>query len=973
MTNTQHIWTRENIEVYLTDGLSSDERAKIEQHVADCHSCAAALEEAITTDQSVKELFAGAQPKPGLEDRIIRSLRYSPPPKTVIHPMFRRVALGIAAVALMGVLGFVVQSNILSSNAPTMAGLRNAEDEITMGTADKGNVFERRSPDVDGEGRGNFGPAALPPAPQSPSQMADRRADNMLANLDKPIGTHSAGGSVVHSRTKVETYGGEDDHFERQRDGTKFHDEVSKLKDMNKNGAWNFAQKGKEVEELKDANEKLSKDAEGKQQFRSEAPANRAQNPNFFKPGEIGRKNDPAKTEPPPTPAEKKPAQDPKGGQPQQPQEPQVQRKIIRHGDMEFEVEGFDSAFVQISKIVAEEGGFISSTNSEKLPNGKVRGTVIVRVPPDRLDVLVLKLRALGELKSQRISAQDVTKHYTDLESELRAGRAMEERLLSIIKSGKGEIKDLLEAEKQLGVYREKIEKLEGEIRYYNNLISLSTLNITLAEKDIKTPTSATETERVDVGLETDEVEKAYQDALKAIAEKKGRVTRSELKKYDAGQLFAEIVCEVPPGEAATMLVDRLRQLGRVAKLEMNRSQTTAGGIGRPNVHVDRKDTIFNITLYNLANIQARETVHMNLACASVEGVYKAMLDRIEKAGGRVISSNLYTQKADQTTAQIQFEIKAAEAEKVQADIRVLGEVMHLQVTENADTQNVTKAKRGFVVNLQALASVPSRESIAVTLAARSVTDAYRSLTERLQKMEGRVINSNLDERDRHNVTGYLDVEIRRADMDDFEKAMKEFGDLTARHATRAGEGQNVVNSKIRYTLTMINIERVPARETSVVAIEVSDVEKVFGELQVIAAGANGRVVDSNLLHKRSGEKIGRLVIDVPLAKSMEILGKIKDLGTIRVFESSKNPQVPEGNLAKARIEVTVGSHEQIVPQDEGIGATIRSGLATSFKGLMFSLNLIVIGLCFIVPWALILWGGYRIVKRSKKPATPAA
>ena len=66
-----------------------------------------------------------------------------------------------------------------------------------------------------------------------------------------------------------------------------------------------------------------------------------------------------------------------------------------------------------ITKIVAEEGGYIATTNSDKLPNGKVKGTIVVRIPPDHLDTLVMKL-ALGDLKSQNLTAEDVTKQYTD-------------------------------------------------------------------------------------------------------------------------------------------------------------------------------------------------------------------------------------------------------------------------------------------------------------------------------------------------------------------------------------------------------------------------------------------------------------------------------------------------------------------------------------------------------------------------------
>jgi len=224
---------------------------------------------------------------------------------------------------------------------------------------------------------------------------------------------------------------------------------------------------------------------------------------------------------------------------------PATPRKIIiRSGDIEFEIESFDSAVAAITKLVtAIRGGFVATVNSEKLANGKVRGSVVVRMPPESLDTFVLDLRKElgrgGELKGLRIGSQDITKQYTDLESRLKAARTMEERLLNIIKTGKGEIKDLLNAEKELGVWRTKIEEIEGELRYYSNLASLSTLTITLAEKEIRAPYAMLETERVQMGLEVEDVDKAQQQALAAVAAAKGRVTRSELKQMAAGQFQA--------------------------------------------------------------------------------------------------------------------------------------------------------------------------------------------------------------------------------------------------------------------------------------------------------------------------------------------------------------------------------------------------------------------------------------------------
>src|SRR5262249_21780356 len=105
----------------------------------------------------------------------------------------------------------------------------------------------------------------------------------------------------------------------------------------------------------------------------------------------------------------------PKPGAP--PAEAPAGRKLIRTGEVEFEVDSFDSALATVTKLVnGIKGAFVGTVNSDKLANGKVKGSVVVRVPPESLDSLVLDLRKelgkSGELKGQRIGAQDITKQY---------------------------------------------------------------------------------------------------------------------------------------------------------------------------------------------------------------------------------------------------------------------------------------------------------------------------------------------------------------------------------------------------------------------------------------------------------------------------------------------------------------------------------------------------------------------------------
>src|SRR5262249_38073504 len=158
-----------------------------------------------------------------------------------------------------------------------------------------------------------------------------------------------------------------------------------------------------------------------------------------------------------------------------------------------------------------------------------------------------------------------------------------------------------------------KIEEFEGEIRYLGNLAALSTLTVSLVEKEIRTAVGVTESERVQAGLEVEDVDKTYQTVLAAVLEAKGRVTKSELKQLSAGQFNATLHFELAP-EAAGPLRDRLKQLGRLARLEIGRVQQAEGGIAPKDAKVKRGDTVFLVQLYNLANIAPRETTTMQVA-----------------------------------------------------------------------------------------------------------------------------------------------------------------------------------------------------------------------------------------------------------------------------------------------------------------------------------------------------------------------
>ncbi len=1018
--NNEHVtdW----IEPYLAGGLDDEQRDQVRDHIARCDMCAKALAQAESFDASLKQIFTGAAPAAGFEDRMVAGLGRSVR-GPLLHPAVRRAAIGIAATVLLGGFGYVAsqaieqgQLPLLGSGARAMAApQQNAytssidpisrfstyvemHDQSEMGRqhglhapAELAERMVKRleettaSPDA-AAGEAKPAPPAVASAstlqsnqPASAGDVAAPRGSSVLSLTPaKPGesgyqaglpalqggGAGGFGGSGGGGNGRPVSGGGSDHRAKSKSEGWEL-----------KNGTMEFGYfrpAGLAEASDREAGKGDSKNglvaADGEKNGKTSGAAPKDGSDNLFKAVEDGQNQQQGQPgqQPParPTWQEHEKLSDPKEAN------LAAGRKVIRNGEMTFEVEGFDSAVMTITKIVDEERGYVSTTDSDKLANGKVKGTIVVRVPPEHLDTLVLKLRGIGELKSQKINAQDITKQYTDLESALRAARAMEARLIEIVKTGKGEVKDLLEAEKQLGVWREKIEQVEGEIRYYNNLVSLSTLSVTLMEKDIKTAAFASETEQVTMALETPNVETAYDQAKQAIAAAKGRILQSDLQQHEAGQFSGTIRAALPP-DAADTVIGRLRQLdGRVANFQRQRAQKSQEGSGAPldASKLHREDVNLNLTLYNLANVEPRRTMAVLLAAPSVDETYRAVLDAVAAASGRVVTSSINRGKPEQTRAEIRLHVASDKADAFLTSLRAAGVVVHSESNENPDTQNVTEAKRGFAVSIESLAVAAPRETQQLKVAAAAVPEGFADLLNAVLSKNGRVITSQLNQQDREHVTGTLSFEVPRDATTAIDAALAKAGDVITRNVVRSQDTENSVDTKVQYSLDLVDAAALPPRQKTTLAVEAADVSRAARDFVAAATSAGGHAAGSTESSlDREGNLLTRVIVDVPLAKAASVIDQASGLGTVRVNETSTDEHASEGRLARARIEVTFGNTSATVGGRDTIWDAIRHGLSVSGAGLRWSLTMIVIGFCFIAPWALIVWALWRVFRH--KPA----
>jgi len=168
-----------------------------------------------------------------------------------------------------------------------------------------------------------------------------------------------------------------------------------------------------------------------------------------------------------------------------------VERLIIQNADVAIVVADVETRMDAIQKMAEDMGGFVVSSNlyqsytSDYTPVPEA--TVTIRVPAERLDEALEKIKTdVVEVQSENRSGQDVTAQYVDLKSRLTNLEAAEKQLSEILETAT-ETEDVVNVFNQLVYYREQIELVKGQMKYYEEAAALSAVNVRIiAEETIQ-------------------------------------------------------------------------------------------------------------------------------------------------------------------------------------------------------------------------------------------------------------------------------------------------------------------------------------------------------------------------------------------------------------------------------------------------------------------------------------------------------
>ena len=170
----------------------------------------------------------------------------------------------------------------------------------------------------------------------------------------------------------------------------------------------------------------------------------------------------------------------------------QIERMVIHTAEMVIIVEDVETSLPSVNAMVQEMGGYIVQASSYRTSTDRLAATVTLRIPAERFDEALSRLRALaGKVQSETLSGQDVTDQYVDLQSRLKALQATETELLALlteVRQSPGNAQEkaqaILDIYNRLTEVRSQIEQIQGQMNYLSQLSDMGTITVQLLPRE---------------------------------------------------------------------------------------------------------------------------------------------------------------------------------------------------------------------------------------------------------------------------------------------------------------------------------------------------------------------------------------------------------------------------------------------------------------------------------------------------------
>src|SRR5207302_1413922 len=263
--------------------------------------------------------------------------------------------------------------------------------------------------------------------------------------------------------------------------------------------------------------------------------------------------------------------------------------------------------------------------------------------------------------------------------ARLKNARVMEQRLIDMLKTKTGKVSDLLQVEKELGRVREEIEKMQGELKYWDSQVQFATATISLSEKDMEEAAAFLLKERAQLALYAPDVEKIYND-IKGLASPKVQITNAQLDRDYSGRVSARVSMLIVP-EDSDAVIGRVKGTGRIENFQVQTERVAQGGSGMSQNAKTKRDKVeLNVTISREEQEQAFQQTNLRIRTLSVDEKSKALANLAEKQNGRIRSSTFSRDPDGREVADVSLRVPMKNYSALMQSLTALGRVEDVSV-----------------------------------------------------------------------------------------------------------------------------------------------------------------------------------------------------------------------------------------------------------------------------------------------------
>jgi hypothetical protein len=154
-------------------------------------------------------------------------------------------------------------------------------------------------------------------------------------------------------------------------------------------------------------------------------------------------------------------------------------KKIIKDGSISIKVKNVEAAKKRMDAIIKSYDAYYENESFEN-NEAKVSYHLKIRVPSKQFEVfLKASEKGEGEITYKNIDARDVTEEYVDGEIRLTSKKLFRNRYNQLLEKA-GKVDDILTIEENIRTLQEEIESQEGQLKFLDDQITYSTLEVYL-------------------------------------------------------------------------------------------------------------------------------------------------------------------------------------------------------------------------------------------------------------------------------------------------------------------------------------------------------------------------------------------------------------------------------------------------------------------------------------------------------------